>query len=64
MCKLPLRVFKTLFGHIFPHVFMSIFGKILALHMHLNYSNKVYGGFWRYKSRYISVLKERVLRIP
>ena len=45
MCKLPLRVFKTLFGHIFPHVFMSIFGNILALHTYLNYSNKGYGGF-------------------
>ena len=41
MCKLPLLVFKTLFGHIFLHVFMSIFGNILAL----NYSNKGYGGF-------------------
>ena len=48
MCKLPLRVFKTLFGHIsscFYVLVMSIFGNILALYMYINYSNKGYGGF-------------------
>ena len=35
MCKLPLRVIKT----------MSIFDNILALHMYLSFSNKGYGGF-------------------